>query len=70
MVITIGCDENRRLLRMLGDAREHHERLKHDSEPVPRALREAEMVVNQLKAKQQEHAATCPILPSSDVDGA
>jgi hypothetical protein len=46
---------------MLGDAREHHERLKHDSEAVPKELREAEMVVNQLKAKQQEHAATCPI---------
>jgi hypothetical protein len=61
MVITMGCNENRRLLRMLGDAREHHERIKHDAETPPIKVREAEMVVHQLRAKQQEHAATCSV---------
>jgi hypothetical protein len=61
MVTSMGCEENRRLLRMLGDAREHHERLKRDLEIPSKELGEAEMVVRQLKAKQQEHAATCRI---------
>jgi hypothetical protein len=46
---------------MLEDAREHYKRLKNDSDVVSNELREAEMVIKQLKAKQQEHVATCPV---------
>jgi hypothetical protein len=61
MTVASECDENRRLLRMLRDAREHYERLKHDSAVAFEELREAEMVREQLRAKQQEHIATCPV---------
>lgn len=61
MTAPIECDENRRLLRTLQDAREHCERLKHDSKAGSEELSEAEMVGKQLGVKQQEHVATCHI---------
>jgi uncharacterized coiled-coil DUF342 family protein len=61
MEVPTQCHANWRLLRMLEDAREHYKRLKNDSDVVSNELREAEMVIKQLKAKQQEHVATCPV---------